>query len=145
LTKDNALYRITAYAKPWWREKERLRALKKLLAQLAGPDLKMKDVGIQLVRNYEQKRIAEGVGPRTVNMEGQLLRSILKHHEQWKLDGKYEPLREQLSETGRSLTPEEEVRLLDPASLFTIGRKDGGTSIQQDPDPNGLSSTTRRL
>ena len=96
-------------------EKERLRALKKLLAQLAGPDLKMKDIGIQLVRNYQQKRIAEGVGPRTVNMEGQLLRSILKHHEQWKLDGKYEPLREPISETGRSLTPEEEVRLLDTA------------------------------
>jgi hypothetical protein len=57
------------------------------------------------VRSYQQKRIAEGVGPRTVNMEGQLLRSILKHHEQWKLDGRYEPLPESISELGRSLTP----------------------------------------
>ena len=55
------------------------------------------------------------VGPRTVNMEGQLLRSILKHHEQWKLDGKYEPLPEPVSEAGRSLNPEEEVRLIDAA------------------------------
>ena len=105
-------------------EKERLRALKKLLAQIAGVDLKMKEIDIRLVRSYQQKRIAEGVGPRTsavtpkpatVNMEGQLLRSILKHHEQSKLDGKYEPLPEPVSEAGRSLTPEEEVRLIDTA------------------------------
>ena len=96
-------------------EKERLRALKKLLARTVGVDLKLKDVDIKLVRTYQQKRIAEGVGPRTVNMEGQLLRSILKHHDQWKLDGKYEPLPEPVSEVGRSLTPEEEVRLIDTA------------------------------
>jgi hypothetical protein len=51
-------------------EKERLRALKKLLAQIAVADLKLKDIDIKLVRNYQQKRIAEGVGPRTVNMKG---------------------------------------------------------------------------
>ena len=96
-------------------EKERLRALKKLLAKIAVADLKLKDIDIKLVRNYQQKRIAEGVGPRTVNMEGQLLRSILKHHEQWKLDGKYEPLPEPVSEAGRSLTPEQEVKLIDVA------------------------------
>jgi integrase len=96
-------------------EKERLRALKKLLAQIAGADLRLKDIDIRLVRTYQQKRIAEGVGPRTVNMEGQLLRSILKHHEQWKLDGKYEPLPEPTSEAGRSLSPEEEVKLIDVA------------------------------
>ena len=97
-------------------EKERLRAVKKLLAQIAPVDLKLKDFeDIRLIRTYQQKRIAEGVGPRTVNMEGQLMRSILKHHDQWKLDGKYQPLPEPLSEAGRSLTPEEEVRLIDTA------------------------------
>ena len=96
-------------------ERERLKAMKKLWAQIATADLKLKDIDIKLVRRYQQKRIAEGVGPRTVNMEGQLLRSILKHHEQWKLDGKYEPLPEPVSEAGRSLTPDEEVRLLDVA------------------------------
>jgi integrase len=90
-------------------------ALKKLLAEIARVDLKLKDIDIRLVRNYQQKRIAEGVGPRTVNMEGQLLRSILKHHEQWKLDGKYERLPEPVSKRGRSLTPDEEVRLIDTA------------------------------
>lgn len=100
-------------------EKERLRALKKTLAKLAV-DLKLKDFAdIQLIRSYQQKRIAECVGPRTVKMEGQLLRSILKHHEQWKLDGKYEPLPEPASEAGRTLTPEEEVTLLDTAKSRT--------------------------
>jgi integrase len=96
-------------------EKERLRAIKKLLTQIAGIDLKLRDIDIKFVRLYQQRRIAEGVGPRTVNMEGQLLRSILKHHEQWKLDGKYQSLPEPTSEAGRSLTPEEEVRLIDTA------------------------------
>ena len=96
-------------------EKERLRAMKKLLARIAGTDLRLRDVEINLIRNYQQRRIGEGVGPRTVNMEGQLFRSILKHHEQWKLDGKYAPLPEPVSEAGRSLTPEEEVRLIDIA------------------------------
>jgi integrase len=90
--------------------------VKKLLAQIAPVDLKLKDFeDVRLIRTYQQKRIAEGVGPRTVNMEGQLIRSILKHHDQWKLDGKYQPLPEPLSEAGRSLTPEEEVRLIDTA------------------------------
>ena len=97
-------------------EKERLRAAKKLLAQIAPANLKLKDFeDVRLIRTYQQKRIAEGVGPRTVNMEGQLMRSILKHHDQWKLDGKYQPLPEPVSEAGRSLTPEEEVRLIDTA------------------------------
>ena len=96
-------------------EKERLRAVKKLLVQIASADLRLKDIDIRLVRKYQQKRIAGGVGPRTVNMEGQLIRSILKHHEQWKLDGKYEPLPEPPSEAGRSLSPEEEVKLIDIA------------------------------
>src|ERR1041385_8728854 len=40
-------------------EKERLRALKKLLAKIATVDLKLKDIDIKLVRTYQQKRIAE--------------------------------------------------------------------------------------
>lgn len=96
-------------------EKERLRALARVLGQIAPPDLKLKDFDVKLIRNYQQKRISEGVGPRTVNMETQLLRSILKYHEQWKLDGKYEALPEPVSEVGRALSPEEEVRLLDMA------------------------------
>src|ERR1022692_1386087 len=105
-------------------EKERLRAVKKLLAQIAPVDLKLKDFeDIRLIRTYQQKRIAEGVGPRTVNMEGQLMRSILKHHDQWKLDGKYQPLPEPLSEAGRSLTPEEEVRLCPASTTFSGQRQ----------------------
>ncbi len=96
-------------------ESERLRALKKLLAVIGPTELKLKDINLTLVRLYQQKRIAAGAGPRTVNMEGQLLRSILKYHEQWKLDGKYEPLPEPESEAGRTLTSEQEVRLIDLA------------------------------
>jgi integrase len=96
-------------------ESERLRPLRRVLAQIAGADLQLKDIDIRLVRAYQQKRIGEGVGARTVNMEGQLLRSILSHHEQWKLGGKYERLPEPVSEIGRALTVEEEVRLFDTA------------------------------
>jgi integrase len=106
---------VSASAGTFRLEKERLRPLKKLLAQIANADLKLKDIDIKIVRSYQQKRVAEGVGPRTVNMEGQLMRSILKHHDQWKLDGRYQPLPEPASEAGRSLTPEEEVRLIDTA------------------------------
>jgi integrase len=96
-------------------EKERLRALTRVLAQLAGPSLALRGINIELVRAYQQARIREGVAPRTVNMEGQLLRSVLKHHGQWKLEEGYERLPEPLSELGRALSPEEEVRLLDTA------------------------------
>src|SRR6516164_9534728 len=40
-------------------EKERLRAVNRLLAQIAGPDLKLKDIDIKLIRTYQQRRIAE--------------------------------------------------------------------------------------
>jgi integrase len=40
---------------------------------------------------------------------------VLKHHGQWKLEEGYERLPEPLSELGRALSPEEEVRLLDTA------------------------------
>lgn len=96
-------------------EKERLRALKKCLAQIANPDVRLKDFNITLVRAYQQGRIGNGVGPRTVNMKCQLLRSLLKHCGQWKLDGKYKPLPEPVSQVGRALTPAEEVRLFDTA------------------------------
>jgi integrase len=107
--------RVSAAAGTIRLETERLRALKRGLTAIGGANLKLKDVDIRLVRSYQQKRMGEGVGARTVNMEGQLLRSILKHHEQWKLDRKYEPLPEPIPEIGRALTPEEEVRLLDTA------------------------------
>jgi len=96
-------------------EKERLKQLQRLITKLGGQNLSLAGITIDLVRRYQQARIQEGVGPRTVNMEGQLLRSILKHHGQWKLDATYEPLPEPVSEAGRALTPEEEVRLLDAA------------------------------
>ena len=96
-------------------EKERLRAIQKLLSKFTSKDLKLKDMDIKLFRTYQQRRIAEGVGARTVNMECQVLRSILKHHDQWKLDQKYEQLPEPPSQVGRVLTPEEEIRLLETA------------------------------
>src|SRR5690242_19773287 len=62
-------------------ESERLRALARVLDQIGGADLRLRDITVKVVRRYQQARMREGVGPRTVNMEGQLLRSILKHHE----------------------------------------------------------------
>lgn len=59
-------------------EKERLRQLLRVFAASAGSDLRLKDINLKIVRLYQQTRITEGVGPRTVNMEGQLLRSIFE-------------------------------------------------------------------
>ena len=96
-------------------ERERLKAIHRLLVKFTPKDLKLKDMDIKLFRTYQQRRIQEGAGPRTVNMECQVLRSILKHHDQWKLDQKYEQLPEPPSQVGRVLKPEEEVRLLEVA------------------------------
>jgi integrase len=86
-----------------------------VLAHLTGSSLTLRGINIELVRAYQQTRIREGVAPRTVNIEGQLLLSVLKHHGQWKLKEGYERLPEPISEVGRALNPEEELTLLDMA------------------------------
>lgn len=111
----NRIFDTAKYRPPTAHYVSRKSDLTRVLAQLAGSNLTLRGINIELVRAYQQARVREGVGPRTVNMEGQLLRSILKHHGQWKLEEGYERLPEPLSEIGRALSPEEEVTLLDTA------------------------------
>jgi len=67
------------------------------------------------------------------------MRSILKHYDQWKLDGKYQPLPEPVSETGRNFTPAEEVRLIDTAkSLPEWAVAYHGTMLENETGMRGV-------
>ncbi len=96
-------------------ERERLTAIKRVLRAIASPDLKLKDFNIELVRRYQQTRMAESISPRTVNREFEVIRALLRHFNQWRIDAEYKPLPAPPAEVGRALTPEEEVRLIDTA------------------------------
>jgi integrase len=70
------------------------------------------DITPKAVEAYQQVRLREGAQGRTVNIEVQALRQVLKAHKCWKdLDGEVHALRER-KDVGRALTPEEESRLL---------------------------------
>ena len=70
------------------------------------------DITPKAVEAYQQARLREGAQGRTVNIEIQALRQILKAHKCWKgLDGEIHSLKER-KDVGRALTPEEEGRLL---------------------------------
>ena len=65
---------------------------------------------------YVQRRKAEGVGNRTVNIEVGVLRRILKQFKLWNAVGEgYKPLLEP-KDIGRALSPEQELRLFSVAS-----------------------------
>jgi integrase len=64
------------------------------------------------VERYQRARVHDGAQGRTVNMEMQVLRQILKANKCWRhLEGEFEALKER-ENIGRALSPEEECRLL---------------------------------
>jgi integrase len=70
------------------------------------------DITPKAVEGYQQARLREGAQGRTVNIEVQSLRQILKANKCWQhLDGEFHSLKER-KDVGRALTPEEESRLL---------------------------------
>src|SRR5690348_8900020 len=69
------------------------------------------DISPQDVAAYQQKRLKDRVQGRTVNIEVQTLRQILKANKFKQLDGEVRPLRER-KDVGRALTPDQEIRLL---------------------------------
>jgi integrase len=70
------------------------------------------DIAPKDVEAYQQTRLREGVQGRTVNIEIQVLRQILKAFKCWQhLEGEIHSLRER-RDVGRALTPDEENRLL---------------------------------
>lgn len=87
-------------------EKERLGPLKRGIGNRA-----LKEITARVIRDYQAAR-AKDVSGRTVNMEIQLLRSILKAEGQWKrLEEDVKPLPENSESPGRALTPEETLTL----------------------------------
>jgi integrase len=68
------------------------------------------------ITSYVQRRKAERIGNRTVNIEVGVLRRILKQFKLWHLMGEnYKPLPEP-KDVGRALTPAQELRLFAVAS-----------------------------
>ena len=68
------------------------------------------------ITSYVQRRKAERIGNRTINIEVGVLRRILKQFKLWHLVGEnYKPLPES-KEVGRALTPAQELRLFAVAS-----------------------------
>jgi integrase len=91
-------------------EKERLKPLKRVLG-----NVRLKDITPRTIRNYQKVRAGE-VGPRTVNLETDLLRGILKADGQWKrLAEDVKRLPKRKGSPGRSLSPEESLRLFTTA------------------------------
>jgi integrase len=72
------------------------------------PDIQPKDI-----EAYQQARLREGAANRTINIEVQVLRQVLKANDcVQSLQGKVRSLREN-KDIGRALSPEEESRLLE--------------------------------
>jgi len=70
------------------------------------------DITPKAVAAYQQTRLREGAQGRTINLEVQALRQILKSNKCWQhLDGEVRSLKERKG-IGRALTPEEESLLL---------------------------------
>lgn len=91
-------------------EKERLRILKRDIGNVM-----LKDIVPRTVKNYQAGRAAE-VSNKTVNLEVDLLRGILKHEGQWdRLESEYKRLRKNHEKPGRSLNADESLRLFTAA------------------------------
>jgi integrase len=85
--------------------------LKRLLPAFGGTQ--PSDITPQDVARYQQARLRQGAQGRTVNMEVQVLRQILKASRCWRhLEGEVHALRERRG-IGKALSPEDEGRLLD--------------------------------
>lgn len=69
------------------------------------------DITPKDVAAYQQKRLKDKVQGRTVNIEVQTLRQVLKANKFKQLDGEVRPLKER-KDVGRALTPEQESQLL---------------------------------
>jgi len=93
-------------------EKTNLAHLKPELGQKLVCDIDARDIA-----RYQQKRLADGASPKTVNLEIGTLRAILKRHGQWarlQPDVRMLPTRD---DVGRAITAEEERALLKACSL----------------------------
>src|ERR1700674_1985576 len=92
-------------------EKERLAALK---IELGGR--RLCDITSDLVRAYQMKRAAK-VSGKTINLETDVLRMILRRARLWaRIADDFRPLPKNKKDPGRALTPEQEHRLFQVAA-----------------------------
>jgi integrase len=127
LPTDRARWTLTQAAKEWLelRAHQVSAATLKLNAGQAKPllaamgALRLEEIARDpyRLRRYQQQRL-KSVKPRTVNLELQVLRGILKDARLWRLlEDDYKPLRSPKSLRGRALSAEEEARLWAAAAL----------------------------
>ncbi|HEY7388853.1 MAG TPA: site-specific integrase [Bryobacteraceae bacterium] len=91
-------------------EKERLKPLKRGIG-----NVRLKDITARTIRSYQATRAAE-VSNKTVNLETDLLRGILKAEGQWRrLAEDVKRLPKPKASPGRALSPEETLRLFTAA------------------------------
>jgi integrase len=74
------------------------------------------DIGLEEISTLQHERLDTGLGHRRVNAEVQVLRQILKYFGRWaELQGRVRFFREP-KDTGRAISLEDEVRLLEAAA-----------------------------
>ena len=73
----------------------------------------LQDVEPKHISQYQQKRLAEGASPKTINLEIGTLRAVLRHHGLWADIQRWVKMLPANEEIGRALSTEEERRLLD--------------------------------
>ena len=79
-------------------------------------NLLVTDIGADDIARYQQHRLRAGAAPKTINLEIGTLRAILRRQRLWaniQPDVRFLPVRDTV---GRSLTPDEEKRLLTACS-----------------------------
>jgi integrase len=81
----------------------------------------LSDVTAKDIQSYQQDRLKDGAQGRTINIEVQTLRQVLRANKYWKhLEGEIHGLKER-KDVGRALTPEEESLLLAECAKIATG------------------------
>jgi integrase len=121
--------------------------------------MRLGSITLATLADYTQKRKAEGIGNRTINIEVGVLRRVLKKHKLWsRLAEDYRRLPEP-KDIGRALSPEQEIKLFETASsrkswqvvfwvsLLTANTTAGGIELRNvrlgDIDINSQTLTVR--
>jgi integrase len=77
--------------------------------------IKLKDITLAHVVEYQTTRHAQAKAPKTINGELSVLRQLLKHAKLWYRFEDYKTVRNHKPPVGRALTAEEQARLFEVA------------------------------
>lgn len=103
-------FQVSPRTRAYW--EEQARPLVKNLPQ----GLKLKQLSVEHLTDYQNARLSEGRAPKTINGEVSVLRQVLTHAKLWYRFEDYKPVRNHKPPTGRALTEAEQ------SVLFTIAK-----------------------